>query len=153
LKDVINGKADSEKLWALLKESNAGDMSPEELIAVVDDYRSKMDFADAFLIKGTMYLGYDSKSVDTELKQSKEDGAYVFNFSKKSMADLGRKKVVGAPQIAGCAAFTSGTCDTCQHNWLKHLHICYELQDKQVTVVDSRIQEQVAAKATDIKLK
>jgi GTPase SAR1 family protein len=63
------------------------------------------------------------------------------------------EKTVGAAQLAGCAAFTSGICDTCHHHWMKHLHVCYELKDKTVTVVDEAIKEQLAANATDIKLK
>jgi hypothetical protein len=87
LKDVRSGKADAEQLSNLLKESHACETLPHKLVAVTNGYRSTVKFADALLSKGATYLGYDAKSLTSELSKNGEDDAYVFRFDKKSMLD------------------------------------------------------------------
>jgi hypothetical protein len=87
LKDVRSGHSGADQLWSLLKESSSGDTSPEQLSLVTNEYRSTMDFADAFIAKGAIYLGFDSKSLSAVLVNSNHDDAYVFFLDKKSMSE------------------------------------------------------------------
>jgi GTPase SAR1 family protein len=87
LKDVRYGRADAEQLWTLLEDLNKGERSPEQLLAITNEYRSKMAFADLFISKGAKYIGYEGTSLDGQLIANDEDDAYVFFFNRETMKD------------------------------------------------------------------
>lgn len=63
-------------------------------------------------------------------------------------------KVVGPPELAGCAAFNGQeNCAKCGHHWMQHLHVKYELHEETIDVKDSAIENQLQKNATDIILK
>jgi GTPase SAR1 family protein len=58
------------------------------------------------------------------------------------------------PGLIDCVAFSGNTnCLQCSHHWQQHLHVMYELFPETVTVIDSRIEQQLNNHADDITLK
>ncbi|KAM7197133.1 hypothetical protein V8F33_005792 [Rhypophila sp. PSN 637] len=63
-------------------------------------------------------------------------------------------EVVAFPGLIHCWAFNGADhCRVCSHSWREHLHILYEFEEYMATVTDSRIEEDLAANATDSELR
>ncbi|KAM7202953.1 P-loop containing nucleoside triphosphate hydrolase [Naviculisporaceae sp. PSN 640] len=59
-------------------------------------------------------------------------------------------EVVAFPGLISCWAFNGQDhCRVCTHNWREHLHILYEFEEYTATVTDTRIEQDLAANASD----
>jgi hypothetical protein len=83
--EVRSGTSKVDQLWQLLKDSANGEISPQNIVAITEQYRRKMDFADMYIAKSVTYIGYNSSSLDIELMNSKCDDAYVLYFNEQVM--------------------------------------------------------------------
>ena len=54
-------------------------------------------------------------------------------------------EVMGTPELAGCFAFNNrgDICIACGHDWMKHLHVSYNLTFKEVSKDDDRISTKI----------
>jgi GTPase SAR1 family protein len=60
---------------------------------------------------------------------------------------------IAHPGLIHCAAFTGSTCTVCEHQWQKHLHVLYELEEYMATVMDTEVEQQLAMNANDVMLR
>ncbi|KAI9368394.1 hypothetical protein BJX61DRAFT_221358 [Aspergillus egyptiacus] len=51
---------------------------------------------------------------------------------------------VGTPQLKNCWAFAGDNCTICKHSWQEHEHILVEYSKKQETVLDDKVQRELA---------
>ncbi|KAF8850415.1 hypothetical protein BDZ45DRAFT_731598 [Acephala macrosclerotiorum] len=60
---------------------------------------------------------------------------------------------IAHPGLIHCTAFTGSTCTICKHQWQKHLHVLYELEEYMATVMDTEVERQLAMNANDVMLR
>lgn len=63
-------------------------------------------------------------------------------------------EAIGCPRLIECYAFSGRDhCRVCGHHWRVHLHIMYEFEEYTATMTDSRIEQEIAANASDATLR
>jgi GTPase SAR1 family protein len=87
LKSVRGGSTDPSALWNLLSQYQQGDLSPEQLGNVGPSGGEAVDFIDAAVSMGAIYVGHNGMRLENVLPNHPQSEAYVLFFSLAAMKD------------------------------------------------------------------
>lgn len=99
---------------------------------------------------------------DEDCVEYKDDGSgsgtlipvYLSHCHPICYLDSVQIDTVGHAGLIDCAAFGgSDTCTRCSHHWSVHLHVLYELEEKNTIVTDTEVERQLLANAGDVTLR
>ncbi|RFU25805.1 hypothetical protein B7463_g10532, partial [Scytalidium lignicola] len=85
--DVRQGNGSSEDLWQLLRNSMPEELSPQQISAIMEGDRDRLDFINIGVEKGATYIGYNGLDFKTALSEREETDAYAYFFNKASKID------------------------------------------------------------------
>lgn len=88
LQDVRRGATDATSLYQLLQRYSANDFSPQKIASISNGMKDKIALIGTAVAKGATYIGYNGRSLRSELSRRGACDAYILFFNEATMQDM-----------------------------------------------------------------